>query len=309
MKRRVLSDLLPIRQPGDFLAEAMRCCGLADNSPAGAIVIRAYQTVNRLYRGKFTGYRRCDTPYHDFAHAAETFLTMARLIHGAVSSSEPLSDRDRAIGLTAAIMHDTGYIGEASEEAICGARFRSEHETRSMAFVERHGKRLGLTAKEVDDCCFMIRGTVMAEDVGAFPYRSGRQELLVRMLSVADLLAQLSSATYLERLTFLWEEDRDSLAPHYENLTNCYRKAILFDEVAWIRMQAALQPAGVYLSKHFNDRWNTPTDLYTVAMDRQIAFLAGIMTKNEFDPRRRIRRWRSLEMLRHQMAHEALPGG
>jgi hypothetical protein len=304
MNRRVLVDLLPIRHPGDLLDEALGCCGLKEGTPGGTIAGRAFQMICRLYRGEWNGYGPCDTPYHDFAHVAEVFLAMARLIHGAVLSSEPLSEREQAIGLVAAIVHDAGYIGGENDAHTRGAQFRSGHEIRSMAFLERHGASLGLTNQEVDDGCLIIRGTMMAEDVNTFAFRSGSQELLVRMLSVADLLAQLSSATYLERLMFLWEEDRDSLAPHYENLTDCYRKAILFDETAQARIQAALPGSNVYLSNHFGDRWNTSTNLYTVAMERQIAFLAGRMTENAFDPRHQLRRWNSVKVLQQRMAED-----
>jgi len=310
MKRRVLSDLLIIRRPTDFLHEALKVCGLKDREPAGAVVIAAYHTAFRLHRGEFDGYLKCDTNYHDFAHAAETFLTMARLLHGARLASKKVAQRDLAVGLTAAILHDTGYIRTSAESTEKGACFRAEHEMRSMAFVLRHGEAIGLTAAEIAECQTMIQGTMMAEDVNAMSFQSETHDLLTRMLSVSDLLAQLSSATYLERLVFLYEEDCDSGAPVYQDLLDCCRKAIQFDGHARVRLQNTLERSDVYLANHFNARWNAPGNLYRVSMDRQLKYLAGVVEQDGFDPRCHLRRWGSVKLLRNLLSEKriAMPG-
>ncbi len=305
MNRRVLSDLVPIRHAGDFLREVLSLCGLDECKPEGAVVANAYHLAFRLYRGECCAYLKCDTPYHDFTHAAETFLAMARLLQGARIASENFESRDVAVGLTAAILHDSGYIPMDGKTQGRGALYASEHERRSMAFVSRHGEEIGLSDREIDDCRTMIRGTMMAQDVNALSFRCRTLELLVRMLSVADLLAQLSSATYLERLLFLYEEDRDAPAPHYRNPLDCYQKAIVFDERARVRLQRHLEPLEVYLTEHFADRWNTPDNLYRIAMERQIHFLTGLLGRNRFDPRRHLRRWGSLQASQRLMSESA----
>ena len=302
MNRRVLSDLFFIEHPGDFLHEVLVFCELEDTSPEGLITTRAYDTALRLYQGRLAGYLACDTPYHDFVHAAETFLAMARLLHGARLASEPLGPRDFTVGLTAAIFHDAGYIRALGDAGDNGAAYRHVHELRSMDFVAHQGGALGLEAEDIEDCRCMIRGTIMAEDVNAMSFRSRTQELLVRMLSAADLLAQLSSATYLEGLTSLHAEDRASPNPHYEDILDCYHKAIAFDDLARIRLQRHLEQAGTFLTRHFSARWNTATDLYRVSMDRQISFLARIVPRKGFDPRRHLRRWGSLHDMQKRMA-------
>lgn len=298
MKRRVLSDLLIIRHPIDFLREVLNVCGLKGSEPAGAVVTAAYNMAFRLYRGEFDGYLQCDTNYHDFAHAAETFLTMARLLHGARLASKKVAPRDLAVGLTAAILHDAGYIRTSAESTDNGACFRAAHERRSMAFVLRHGEAIGLTPSEIAECQTMIQGTMMTEDVNAMSFQSETHDLLARILSVSDLLAQLSSATYLERLVFLYEEDRDSGVPGYQDPLDCCRKAIAFDERARARLKNNLEQADVYLANHFNARWHTPENLYRVSMDRQLKHLTGAVEQDGFDPRCHLRRWGSVKVLR-----------
>jgi hypothetical protein len=310
MKRRVLSDLLIIRHPIDFLREVLSVCGLKDSEPAGAVVTAAYNMAFRLYRGEFDGYLKCDTNYHDFAHAAETFLTMARLLHGARRAKKKVAQRDLAVGLTAAILHDAGYIRTSAESTDNGACFRAAHERRSMAFVLKHGEAIGLTPSEIAECQTMIQGTMMTEDVNAMSFQSETHEMLARMLSVSDLLAQLSSATYLERLVFLYEEDRDSGAPGYQDLLDCCRKAISFDERARARLENNLEQADAYLTNHFKARWHTPGNLYRVSMDRQLKYLTEVVEQDGFDPRCHLRRWGSVKALRGLLAENriATPG-
>jgi len=297
MKRRVLSDLFTIRHPSDFLHEVLKFCSVGHGDPERTAITNVYQLAFQLYRGELDGYLACDTNYHDFAHAAETFLTMARLLHGAHLASEKLTQRDLAVGLTAAILHDSGYIRTSLESKDNGAHYRTEHEMRSMDFVSQHGRAIGLTEQEIAQCRTMIQGTMMTEDVNSLSFESETHELLVRMLSVSDLLAQLSSATYLERLTFLYEEDYESTAPHYRDPLDCCRKAILFDDQARGRLQNTLEQSDVYLANHFNARWNTPVNLYRIAMDRQIQFLAEAIEQPGFDARCHLRRWGSVNAL------------
>ena len=219
---------------------------------------------------------------------------MARLLHGARVSLEDVTPRDFVVGLTAAIFHDAGYIRTSSETAGTGARYRADHESRSMIFVDRHGRALGLQVQEVESAQSMIQATMMAQDVNTTSFPSETHELLARMLSVADLIAQLSNATYLERLSRLYGEDRDSQAPRYKDLLECYQRAITFDKQARLRLQHHLEQADAFLAKHFTARWQVPINLYKVSMDRQIQFLTQAMAHNGFEPRRHLRRWGSL---------------
>jgi hypothetical protein len=302
MNRRVLSDLVAVDHPDDFLREVLTFCGLPASTPEGNLISHAYHMALRLYQGRLEGYRGCDTAYHDFTHAAETFLAMARLLHGARLALEIVTPKDFAVGLTAAIFHDAGYIRTTDESGGTGACYRAEHELRSMEFVTRHGAALGLGEEEIAEARSIIQATVMAQDVNAMSFSSETHQLLARMLSAADLLAQLSSATYLERLSYLHGEDRDSPAPHYRDLLDCYRRAIAFDEKARARLRLNLEQADAFLAQHFAERWHLPTNQYRLAMDRQLRFLVEAIAHKGFEPSRHLRRWGSLRTEQMRMS-------
>jgi hypothetical protein len=301
MMRRVLSDLFVIEHPRAILSEVLKLFGYHRDARPAESITKAYQLGCRLYRGELGGYQRCDMPYHDFSHAAETFLAMARLLHGAVLDVPRLSSEAIVVGLTAALFHDAGYIRRDADPPGSGAQFHTEHELRSMAFVSQHGKAIGLSGQAMKACRSAIQGTMMTNNVNAMAFRSDLHELLVRMLSASDLLAQLSSSLYLERLLFLYEEDQQVGSPRYRNAAECYHKALTFDERARVRIRDHLPQAEALLVKHFTTRWNVSANLYRISMDRQMQFLAAALSGDDFDPHRDLRRWGSVVTLQKQM--------
>jgi hypothetical protein len=134
----------------------------------------------------------------------------------------------------------------------------------------------------------------MRGDLTTIAFRSASAALLGRMLATADLIAQLSSATYLEKLTDLFEEDQADDHPHYTDMTDCLRKAIAFDAVAHDRLQNILPAADVYLTSHFKGRWGDARNLYAVAIERQKQRLAVLLRQAVIEPHRHLRRWGSL---------------
>jgi hypothetical protein len=298
MRRRILHDLLPISNPRDPFDEVMATLRSSGHNGAGDTLAKTYDLAADLYRGAWPHYQASDTGYHDFLHVAETFLAMARLIHGALLGGVKFAPREIAVGLTAAMLHDVGYLRNDEEQECRGAYFRSTHEQRSMAFLGRHGRQLGLSAREIDDGRDMIQSTIMAEDVAAITFRSETATLLGRMLACADLLAQLSSSLYLEKLIDLFQEDQDADRPHYADLQDCMRRAITFDAAAGQRVQQSLPAGPSFLKAHFKARWGDTRDLYAVAITRQKERLAELLRRDNFEPRRHLQRWGSLATLR-----------
>lgn len=297
-KRRVLSDLLSIGAADELLAAVLDDTRLSSSGDDANLVANAYAMTVRLYRGEWRAYLACDVGYHDISHVVEVFLAMGRLIRGAVLDGIAFNAREIALGLTAAILHDAGYIRRDSEQACRGARFRAQHEQRGMAFLTRHGARFGLTADEIIDARSMIQSTRMAENIDAIPFRTAASALLGRMLAAADLLAQLSSSTYLEKLVDLYEEDQRANNPSYKDRLDCFRKAIAFDAFASDRLHAILPSADSYLTSYFEARWKVSQNLYALAIERQIQRLDALLQQTEFKPRRHLRRWGSLAAMR-----------
>jgi len=302
MNRRTLADLFPVNQPESVLEEV---CAFLRRAPTGfdpSPLRLIYVEALRLYQGKWAGYRACDTAYHDFTHVAGVFLAMARLIHGALLQKRRFGHSLTRASLAAAILHDSGYILAEDEPEGSGAAHKHIHEKRSMVFLERHGQALGLPEAEISAGQVMIRCTYMKVDPSSVVFRSGEIASLGRMLAVADLVAQLSEPTYLEKLPLLQAEDAASSAPQYAGETDVIRKAVDFYPVAERRLARAVPDWERLMQAHFAARWGISENLYREAIARQKQWLESNLAKPGGDTRRHLRRMGTLNRTRRVYA-------
>ena len=298
MNQRILADLFAVERPDAVLEEV--CAFLERDSirfDAG-LVRGLYRSCLSLYWGRFPGYRACSTAYHDFAHAAEVFLAMARLMHGAVLQQQHFSRQQVHAALAAAIFHDSGYILSLEEPAASGAVHRDSHERRSIEFIGRHGSRLGLTEAEIAAGQSLIQCTVMRHEVSSAAFESAGTELLGRMLAVSDLVAQLSEQTYLEKLTLLHLEDAASGSPQFAGELDAIRKAVEFYHVAFRRIETTLPDWHRCSRRHFAAAWGQSRNLYQEAIARQKRRLEVILAMPGDDPRPHLRRRGCLDKTR-----------
>jgi len=259
-----------------------------------------FDAAKRLHKGDFPGYRACNTGYHDFRHAMDTFLAMARLIHGAMLTDEFFSERQIITALTAAILHDAGYIQEQSDTRGTGAKYKADHEQRSMAFLSRHAIELGLSGAEVAAGKSIILCTDMDTDISTISFSSARIELLGKMLGTADLLAQLSDRRYLEKLLYLYHECKEAGIGDYENEVDLLRKAVDFYDLCYERLRTALDGADRFMRRHFAYRFGIDKHLYHELIERQKNYLLKILKIPHADPRDYLRRGAIVQKIREK---------
>ena len=140
MNQRSISDVFQIDSPEALIGEVLKILDSTSPDFDKASIRRVFETVGKLYDGQMPGYRACNTGYHDLQHANNTLLAMARLIHGAVIEGIDFSESDIVSGIVAAILHDVGYVQEASDIEGTGAKHKATHEQRSKDFLSRHGR-------------------------------------------------------------------------------------------------------------------------------------------------------------------------
>jgi hypothetical protein len=259
-----------------------------------------FDAAKRLYNGDFPGYSACNTGYHDFRHAIDTLLAMARLIHGAALADDFFSERQIITALTAAILHDAGYIQEQSDTRGTGAKYKVNHEQRSMDFLSRHGFEFGLSGEEVAAGRAIILCTDMDTDISLISFSSARVELLGKMLGAADLMAQLADRRYLEKLLFLYHECKEAGIADYENEVDILHKAVAFFDFYYERLKTPLDGADRFMRLHFASRWGIDQNLYHEMIDRQKNYLLKILKLPRTDPRDRLRRGGIVKKIREK---------
>lgn len=299
MENKKLSDYVRMDSPEAVLDEVQIILDLISPGFNAAPVDAAFKSTVNLYMGDYPGYRACNTEYHDLRHTTDTFLAMARLIHGAVVEGEDFTDRQIVLGLVAALFHDAGYIQEEHDREGTGAKYTTKHVQLSMDFFERYGAESGLSNEEVTAGRAMIFCTDVTVDIStiiAFP--SARFELLGKMLGAADLLAQMADRTYLEKLLFLYYEFREAGIGGYESHIDLLRKTVGFYDFSTQRLETVLDGTDRFMISHFDRRWNINANLYHEAIEKQKNYLKQILKAQDSDPSNHLKRGGIVDSIR-----------
>ena len=279
-----------MESPEAVLQEAIVILDLISPDFDAVPVDSAFKATVNLFNGKYPGYRACNTEYHNLHHTIDTFLAMARLIHGAVLDGETFTGRQILLGLVTALLHDAGYIQEEHDTEGTGSKYTASHVQRSMDFLERHGSELGLSYEEIVEGRAIILCTDLAVDISTIGFASAKGELLGKMLGTADILAQMADRIYLEKLMFLYHEFKEAGIGDYESEVDLLRKTLAFyDFIAW-RLKTTLDAIDRFMSSHFTLRWSIKENLYHVAIEKQKKHLRKIMEIPNSDPRNHLKR-------------------
>ena len=166
------------------------------------VIDRAFTDFARLFRGTYPGYHACDTPYHDMQHSLDVTLAMARLVagHDLTVGEEAHLGADRAVlGIVVALFHDIGYLRSRKDTRHQhGAEYTRWHVARSARFIEGWlSRQRWLSLASMGGKLVHFTGYEVALD--CIRLRDPRDWRLGCMVGTADLIAQMSARTYLEK--------------------------------------------------------------------------------------------------------------
>ncbi len=300
-----LSSLIDVYSPDAVFEEVRTILNLISPEFDTAPVADAFNVTIDLYNGDYPGYKECNTEYHDLRHVTDVFLAMERILHGAHLDGMRFTDRNIAIGLIAALLHDAGYIQEEWDNEGTGAKHTATHVRRSADFLKAYGDEAGLSDDEIETGRSMIFCTDLALDISTIPFLSDEAELLGKMLCAADLLAQMADRTYLEKLLFLYYEFKECSLGGFESAVDLLQKTIGFYEFVAQRIEAVLSQNDHFIILHFASRWDIHRNLYHEAIENQKNYLNEII--NIPDPFKHLRRSGIVEKFRENMADESVP--
>jgi len=163
----------------------------------------AFYDFERLFSGRYPGYRGCDTTYHDMQHTLDMTLALARLVCGYERSAEP-SDRLGAaraqMAVITSLFHDSGYIRHEvrDKDFSNGAEFTLQHVSRSADFLRRYLPELGL-ARDVGVSSMIVHFTGYELDLDKIELDDPRDIICGHLIGTADLIAQMADRCYLEK--------------------------------------------------------------------------------------------------------------
>ena len=260
-------------------------------SKKGSLRLRlVYDKVRSLFLGEFPGYRACLSEYHDFRHTMDIVLATARLIDGRDLEKPFLPESLAAALLLAAFFHDAGYIQEEWDTSGTGAKYSREHEERSVALLAKQAEAFDIDRSELPVLSRLIRSTDLKQDFEEIPFADENERLCGSILGSADLMGQMADREYLEKLLFLYYEFREANVPGYETEFDILRKT--HDFYSGIRQRLDESYHGVYAlaRTHFRERYGTDSNLYMVAIDRQMRYLERIIEDDTTNFRAKLKR-------------------
>lgn len=277
----ILYQLTDTSSPAETLAEIKNILLLIEPPPDPVPIEKLFMDIIRIFNGEFSGFRACNTQYHNLEHTCSTALAAARIIHGLRVQGEAFSARLAQLCIIGALFHDTGLIQTEEEVQGTGAQFTSVHEERSVAVIEKYLAGNGFSEKDIRDCGHMIMCTKLFFPMEEIPFSSEEVRIMGKVVGTADLVAQMADRNYQEKLPLLFLEFQEAGMPGFETPLELFSKTEEFyRSVARKRMKGIL--GGVYSAAryHFRERWKIDRNLYEEAIKYNIRMMKETVTES-----------------------------
>lgn len=238
-------------------------------SDALPLADRYFETVIRLFRGGYDGFQACDTPYHDLDHTLEVTRTFARIVSGWNRETSPAVTIDLFdLGLMAALLHDAGYIKREGDNHGTGAKYTFTHVGKSAAFADRMMEGAGMEEGRRKALCNMIWHTCTQTNKAEIDYSGDEEKRVAHSVGTADIVGQMSSPAYLQKLPRLYDEFAE--AYEHEGLEKLARNNnIIFENAEqlikgtpafyenWVKRElSSMGDMYLYIAYHYPDRVN-----------------------------------------------------
>ena len=256
-----ISQLVDMFSPAAVLDEVKNV--FINSYPVGEFgtVRKVFADFIRLYNGKYPGFHACNTHYHVKMHITDALLAMARLIDGYNAAHKKIPARLAKLGLIAAIFHDAGFIKSVHDVKGTGAKYTLTHVDRSIHFVKAYFMKNGFAAKDARAVANMILCTEMSLPVEKVGFSCADERKAALMLGAADLLGQMASRCYLERLLFLYREFQEGQVQGFSSELDLLHKTLDFSGFIDKRQAVTLEGVDRYAKVHFRKRYRINKDL------------------------------------------------
>ena len=196
------------------------------------VIEPVFNDVAELFSGKKKGFLKCDTAYHDFSHTLEVVFVFLRIIRGwnQKGKTPKIPKEFLSIGIIAGLLHDTGYIKTEDDTDGTGGKYTFIHIQRGIDFARHYLSLKGFQEDQIESVKNMLICTGLRIDYETFPFHSGEERIIGYALGTADLIAQMASDSYPEKLPLLYREFEE--AYRYEGIEKLKKAGALLYESA-----------------------------------------------------------------------------
>jgi len=275
-----ISSLVRMDSPEEVFKEAAHTLGLFVPSEMFSRLAKVFEHTVALYRGRIPGYRECNTGFHDLRHTTDVFLAMSRLLHGMSIAGCSLPDDMVEPTMAAALMHDTGYIQRTDDDHGTGGQYTLAHISRSADYSLNYLPNAGFTDSETGLVANMIMATSVTVEFPRLNLAGSAEMRAGKTLFISDLIGQMADRIYLEKLLFLYKEFMEANLPQYKSEEDLLEKTLDFYRNIWKKIIDEAEYDTQHMRAHFRVRWGDDRDLYTRAIQNNMAYLSRILTEH-----------------------------
>ena len=244
-----------------------------------------FSIVGKLFTGKYPGYQACDCAFHDLTHTLEAAQALSRLLDGHIRSgaSPILTARHFELAIAGILLHDSGYLKETGDSEGTGAKFTPVHVGRSAAFAAKCLPPFGVTPDEVRMVQNAIHSTGDDVKMDRLSFRDEHERFLGNALGTADILGQMATPDYPERLPGLYREFAEAAAgdnqqgkvPAYQDVRDLLRRTRSF-YTHHVRQMLDQEWGGVYRAYNYHfpekaENYFTAIEANLDRIDRMVA--------------------------------------
>lgn len=182
--------------------------------PGGSLqwLDQLFAEVVSFFSGDHPEYAAIDVKYHDLEHTLQATTCIVMLLEGRhLAGIEPRVDaRHFELAVSAALLHDVGYLRLRSDTKGTGGKYTFCHVVRSCAFAASYLPTLGADDYEVESVLGAISCTGPTTEMGRLRFRHPIERMIGSALATADFLGQMAAPDYPDKLEVLYEEFRES---------------------------------------------------------------------------------------------------
>ena len=167
-----------------------------------------FADVEDLFTGRHPDYAAVDLRYHDLEHTLQAAVCISLLLEGRhATPAEPrLTARHFELALSAALLHDTGYLRLRSDQSGTGAKYTYCHVLRSCAFAASYLPMLGADDLDIEIVLNAINCTGPSREGSSAAIRDPIGRIIGAALGTADFLGQMAARDYPDELEILFRE-------------------------------------------------------------------------------------------------------
>ncbi|MCX7940155.1 MAG: HD domain-containing protein [Endomicrobia bacterium] len=284
-----LVDLVDMSEPFSVLEEVKNNFIYHYHIGEFLVIRQVFRDFIDLMEGRYPGYQKCNTKFHDIQHATDAFLAMSRLIDGynIKNYRRKFSVENVKVALIAALYHDVGYVQKVEETQGTGAKYTFEHVDRSIEFIKNYLSKNSFSQRDIQKAVNMISCTEIRKDVNKIKFSDNEEKTLGFMLATADYLGQMSSRNYLEKLVFLYYEFKEGGVTGYSSEYDLVKKTKDFYLSVRKELDTVYEKVYKYATYHFKKRYKINENLYLTAINRAMEYLQTITSPEEMQAKLR----------------------